>query len=186
MLFFRKKQVKPSKTVLAFGSFDLLHAGHENFLSQAREHGDHLTVILARDKTIRSVKGRPPVNSERRRLKNLRQTGWADEVQLGNHNDKHKIILKLRPQVIALGYDQFVFTQTLQNTLIRHSLDTEIIRLSPYHPQVYKSSLLRARQEDGSNQRLPHSLHRPTTMPESADLATNELNITTPAKATTP
>jgi FAD synthetase len=157
MFFRHKKDISSSKTVLAFGSFDLLHAGHENFLGQARQLGNHLIVVLARDKTIRSVKGRPPVNSERKRLKNLRQTGWADEVILGNHDDKHKIILKIRPAVIALGYDQFVFTQTLQNTLIRHGLNTEITRLTPYYPQVYKSSLLRAKQENSEERQLSSS-----------------------------
>lgn len=151
MLFWKKKiKSANEKIVLAFGSFDILHAGHENSLRQAKELGDKLIVILARDKTIRSVKGHAPLNNERKRLKNLSQTGWADEIILGNHEDKHKIVLKIQPDIIALGYDQFVFTQTLQSTLIKHSLDSEIVRLTPYFPQVYKSSLLRAKQEEGA------------------------------------
>lgn len=149
MFFWKKKTKSPTeKVVLAFGSFDILHAGHENSLRQAKELGSKLIVVLARDKTIRSVKGRTPVNNERQRLKNLRQTGWADEIILGNHEDKHKIVLKVQPDIIALGYDQFVFTQTLQSTLIKHGLDSEVVRLTPYYPQVYKSSLLRAKQEE--------------------------------------
>ena len=151
MFFWKKKAAaQATKTVLAFGSFDLLHAGHENFLNQARALGEKLIVVLARDKTIRSVKGHDPVNNERQRVKNLRLKGWADEIILGNHEDKHKIVLKVRPDIIALGYDQFVFTQTLQSTLIKHGLDSEIVRLMPYLPQVYKSSILRAKQETGA------------------------------------
>lgn len=149
-MFFRKNKHHSSsnkKTVMAFGTFDLLHAGHENFLRQAKEQGEHLIIILARDKTVRSVKGRAPVNKEKIRLKNLKQTGWADQVELGNHRDKYKIILKHNPNCIVLGYDQFVFTQSLPKILIDNGLNIEIIRLNPYYPQVYKSSLLREKQE---------------------------------------
>lgn len=128
---------------MAFGTFDYLHAGHENFLKQARALGDSLIVVLARDGTVQSVKGRKALNNENQRLKNLRKTGWADKVILGNQDNKHQVILKNKPDVIVLGYDQFVFTQTLQKTLIDNNLNTEIVRLDAYLPQVYKSSLLR-------------------------------------------
>ena len=138
-----KRPVNDQKLVMAFGTFDYLHAGHENYLKQAKKLGDELIVIIARDQTVRSVKGQPPVNDENQRLKNLRLTGWADKVILGNLENKHQVILKHQPDVIALGYDQYAFTQTLQKTIIENSLSTEIIRLMPYFPQVYKSSLLR-------------------------------------------
>jgi len=144
-MFFRKSPKKSpnQKLVMAFGTFDYLHAGHENFLKQARSHGTTLLVVLALDNTVQSVKGRAPLHNENQRLKNLRKTGWADKVILGNKENKHQVILKNRPDVICLGYDQFVFTQTLQKTLIDNNLDTEIVRLEAYFPQVYKSSLLR-------------------------------------------
>jgi FAD synthetase len=149
MLFWKKnnKLSPEKKVVMAFGTFDLLHAGHQNYLRQAKENGDFLIVVLARDNTIRSVKGKSPANNEKQRVKNLRQTGWADHIELGNRQDKYKIILKHRPQVIALGYDQFVFTQALPKILIDNGLNTEIIRTTPYYPQVYKSSLLREKKE---------------------------------------
>jgi FAD synthetase len=147
MFFWNKKNQLEGKIIMAFGTFDLLHAGHENFLREARRLGDHLIVVLARDNTVRSVKGRPPVNRERVRLKNLQKSGWADKVVLGNLDNKHKIILKHRPSVIALGYDQFAFTQTLQKTFIDNNLNTEIIRMDAYFPQTYKSSLIRQAQE---------------------------------------
>lgn len=128
---------------MAFGTFDYLHAGHENFLKQARALGDTILVVLARDSTVQSVKGRKALNDENQRLKNLRKTGWADKVILGNKDNKHQVILKNKPDVIVLGYDQFIFTQTLQKTLIDNNLNTEIVRLDAYFPQVYKSSLLR-------------------------------------------
>lgn len=162
-MFFSKSSKKSAdeKLVMAFGTFDYLHAGHENFLKQARALGDILLIVLARDTTVKSVKGRTPLHNENQRLKNLRKTGWADQVVLGNQDNKHQVILKNRPDIIALGYDQFVFTQTLQKTLIDNNLNTEIIRLEAYFPQVYKSSLLREKLE-----------------------SVNPVNISTPLKST--
>lgn len=150
MFFSKKNQSNPDrKLVMAFGTFDFLHAGHETFLKQAKSHGTELLVVLARDNTVRSVKGRSPANNEQKRLKNLRQTGWADKVILGHQTDKHKVVLQHKPEVIALGYDQFVFTQTLQKTLIDNNLNSEIVRLESYLPQVYKSSIIRQKLEEG-------------------------------------
>lgn len=133
---------------MAFGTFDLLHAGHEHYLKQARELGDYLIVVIGLDQTVRSVKGEAPSNSERARLNNLKKTGWADKVILGNAQDKHAVILKYKPQILALGYDQFVFTQKLGKTLIDAGLNTEIVRLMPYYPQVHKSSIIRQKTPD--------------------------------------
>lgn len=166
MFFQKKNQAKSDhKLVMAFGTFDFLHAGHENFLKQAKQFGTELLVVLARDNTVRSVKGRNPVNNENKRLKALRQTGWVDKVILGNQSDKHKVILQHKPAIIALGYDQFVFTQTLQKTLIDHNLNSEIIRLEAYLPQVYKSSLIRQNLED---KKSPSTASPFTTPLESA------------------
>lgn len=152
------KKSADQKLVMAFGTFDYLHAGHENFLRQARDLGDILLVVLARDNTVQSVKGRAPLNDENQRLKNLRKTGWADKVILGSETDKHAVVIKNRPDIIALGYDQFVFTQTLQKTLIDHKFNTEIVRTDAYFPQVYKSSLLREKLETTTTSKIADPL----------------------------
>ena len=56
-----------AKKVLVSGCFDLLHSGHVAFLQTAARYGD-LYVAIGSDKTIRDLKGRPPVNSEEERL----------------------------------------------------------------------------------------------------------------------
>jgi len=131
------------KTVMAFGTFDLFHAGHENYLRQAKELGDQLMVIIARDETVKKIKGNAPVHNENERLKNVKASGIADKVILGYKDDKYKVLKKFRPDVIALGYDQFVFTQRLEKTLIDLKLNATIVRLMPYFAQIYKSSLLK-------------------------------------------
>jgi FAD synthetase len=135
------------KLVMTFGTFDFLHAGHEFYLKKAAELGDELIVIIARDRTVTQIKGKAPVHNERQRARGVRTLGIASRVVLGNHHDKHKVIRKYRPDVIALGYDQFVFTQTLKKKLIDLKLDTQIVRIDAHFPQVYKSSLIREAKE---------------------------------------
>ncbi len=140
-----KRNNGDKKLVMAFGTFDFFHDGHQHFLNRARELGDYLLVVIARDNTVRQIKGESPVNNERKRLKTVKSKGVADKVILGYHRDKHKVIRKYRPDIIALGYDQFVFTQTLKKTLIDLKMDTVIHRTEAHFPQVYKSSLIRKR-----------------------------------------
>ena len=129
--------------VITFGTFDRFHLGHEAYLKQAKALGDFLIVVMARDKTVRKVKGRMPDFSEKERLKAVKNSGIADKVILGELKDKYEIILRFKPNVIALGYDQFVFTFGLRKFLIDNSIDAKIVRMNPYKPNVYKTSLMR-------------------------------------------
>ena len=40
------------KKVMTFGSFDVLHKGHEHYLKEAKSYGDYLIVVVARDENI--------------------------------------------------------------------------------------------------------------------------------------
>lgn len=148
------------KTVMIFGTFDYLHAGHENYIQQAREYGNIVIAVVARDKTVGKVKSQKPDHNEKERLNVIKNSGLVDKAVLGNLDDKHKIILKYKPDVIALGYDQFAFTYTLQKTMIDHKLNTEIIRLKAYRPEVYKSSIIKEKQlaKDGKKHEAQQSL----------------------------
>ncbi len=131
---------------MVFGTFDYLHAGHENLFIQARELGNEIVAIIARDKTVRNIKGEIPDHDEKERLENLKNTGWAEFVVLGNPKDKTKVIKEYRPDIIALGYDQFAFTYRLEKFLMEISLDAKIVRLKPYRPDMYKSSIIKKKK----------------------------------------
>lgn len=133
--------------VMVFGTFDYLHAGHENLFVQARELGDEIIAIIGRDKTVKTIKGELPDHNEKERVKNLEATGWADKVVLGSNKDKNQVLKDYRPDVIALGYDQFAFTYRLEKFLMDIKLDAKIVRLMPYRPDLYKSSLLKEKKE---------------------------------------
>ena len=132
------------KKVLVFGTFDIFHEGHRDFLKQAREHGDFLCAVVARDATVVKVKGAPSQNDEQIRLATLKNSGLVDEAMLGSLDDKYEAIKKYAPDVICLGYDQKFFIDNLRDKLEELGLqNTEVVRLKAYHPEEYKSSKLR-------------------------------------------
>jgi FAD synthetase len=132
-----------TKKIIVFGTFDIIHPGHENLFKQARKFGSYLIVVVARDKTIKEVKGRLPVNNERARKNNILKLKIADKVILGDLKDKHKAIKKFKPEVICLGYDQKFFVDGLKAPLIRGVggvKRVKIIRLKSHKPNIYKTS----------------------------------------------
>ena len=128
---------------MAFGTFDHFHAGHESYLKQAKALGDYLVVVIARDETVRQIKGKHADKDERARRAAVLASGLADKVVLGEKGDKYAVIKKHAPNVIALGYDQFAFTFRLEKFLIDNGFDTKIVRMNSYRPTVYKTSLIR-------------------------------------------
>jgi len=126
------------KTVMAFGTFDLLHPGHVNFLKQAKKHG-RLTVIIARDRTVKRIKGKLPWHSETKRQQAVLSLNLAARVVLGSLTDKYAAIRKYRPNIIALGYDQNHFTKELASRF----KNIKIVRLKAFKPNKFKTSLIK-------------------------------------------
>ncbi|MFZ2192930.1 MAG: adenylyltransferase/cytidyltransferase family protein [Candidatus Moraniibacteriota bacterium] len=128
------------KKIMAFGTFDVYHKGHENYLRQAKKLGEYLVVVVARDKNVLRIKKQDTRNKEQERLKEIKLSGLVDEVVLGNLKDRYKIIEKYRPSVIALGYDQKVDLVELKDKLKKFNLNAKIVRLKSFKPEIYKSS----------------------------------------------
>jgi len=124
-------------TVLVFGTFDVIHKGHIDFFRQAREFGDCLAIVVAKDENAKKI-GKKVKNGEQKRLADVRQ--YADLVFLGHADDYFKIIEEVKPDVICLGYDQH--DRNLQNELRKRNLKIKVVRLKPFNPEKYHSSLL--------------------------------------------
>jgi FAD synthetase len=131
------------KKVMCFGTFDILHDGHKFYLTEAKKLGGFLVVVVARDETVKSVKGRQPLHSESERVHNLQQLRIADKVVLGNPGDKLKVVEDEKPNIICLGYDQTFFTDDIKEKLLQRGLDVEVVRLPAFKPELYKSSLIK-------------------------------------------
>lgn len=126
--------------VIVFGTFDLIHKGHIHMLKEARSYGDYLVVVVSRDQTVGKVKGKTPKFDEQTRLKQVKDLGLADKVRLGYLEDKYRAIAEEKPDVVALGYDQREFVDNLEEAV---GENTRLVRLSSYHPEIYKSSKLK-------------------------------------------
>lgn len=131
------------KKVIVFGTFDIFHDGHRNFLEQAKKYGDFLQVVVARDATVLKVKKYASRYSEQERLDVIKKSALADEVVLGSLNDKYAVIRNYKPDIICLGYDQKFFINDLRKRLDEAGLSkTKIVKLKSYNPEIYKSSKL--------------------------------------------
>ena len=140
------KNTIPEK-VLVFGTYDVFHPGHEHHLRKAKLRGEKLYVVVARDETVKKMKGVNPQNSEKKRMARIKSLDFVHKVYLGGEGDKYKIIEKIRPDLICLGYDQTHFTRGLKEALKRRGLNPKIVRFREAHlPEKYKSSLIRKRK----------------------------------------
>jgi FAD synthetase len=130
--------------VLVFGTFDGLHPGHMAFLQQAKQLGDELVVCVAPDEVVTRLKGRAPVFPLTERLQALQNTSLVTEatggdLELGGYD----CYQRLKPDLVAFGYDQQALAEDFQRFQQAARDETPRVVLKPYHPETYKSSLLR-------------------------------------------
>lgn len=138
------------RKVLVFGTFDGLHKGHLHLFKQALRQAQgkpedgkpYLVVVVARDVTVKKVKNHAPKFNEQERLKAVYKCKLVNDAQLGNLKSYYKKIKEIKPQVICLGYDQVAFIDNLEKEIAKMKIKIEIVRLKPYMPKKYKSSLL--------------------------------------------
>jgi FAD synthetase len=130
--------------VLASGVFDLLHLGHVKFLEEAKKAGGKnakLLVIIARDSTVEKTKGRKPIMPENQRRALVESLKLVDEASLGLEDfDIGNIIEKIKPDVVALGYDQLEMEELVRQYLNNHKLKTKIIRIGKFEADELDSS----------------------------------------------
>lgn len=130
------------RVVMTGGVFDILHVGHLATLEAARALGDVLVVVVARDSTVERLKGRKPLNPEEHRLRLVSALKPVDVALLGDPKDPMKTVELVRPDVIALGYDQKHDEEEIKAGLRERGLSADVIRLSIEVPNVKSSKLL--------------------------------------------
>lgn len=116
--------------VMATGVFDLLHPGHLYFLEKARELGDELVVVIAKDSTVRRQKHEPITPEEMRRTM-VESLKPVDRAVLGTEGDMYAIVEEVKPDIIAIGYDQPFETEKIEAELEKRGLKATVRRL-PY------------------------------------------------------
>ncbi|WP_129843231.1 D-glycero-beta-D-manno-heptose 1-phosphate adenylyltransferase [Streptomyces sp. RFCAC02] len=92
--------------VAAGGCFDLLHAGHVQFLENARRTGDCLVVCVNSDASVRRLKGPGrPLNPAADRVRVLGGLGCVDAVAEFGEDTPEALLRELRPDVWVKGGD---------------------------------------------------------------------------------
>jgi len=92
--------------VFTNGVFDILHAGHVDYLRRAKQLGDVLVVGVNSDKSAGRLKGRNrPINTESDRVALVEALDPVDHVILFDEDDPSNVIRTLRPEIHAKGGD---------------------------------------------------------------------------------
>lgn len=124
------------KTVLAAGVFDLLHYGHIRYLEEAKKAGGQdarLVVIVARDETVRRLKGHPPIIPEDQRRAVIEALKVVDEALLGHEEmDLIQVIEQVKPDIVVMGHDQQGIKTQVEKVNKVLNADIEIVQLKQF------------------------------------------------------
>jgi FAD synthetase len=124
--------------------FDLLHLGHVKFLEEAKKAGGknaELVVIVARDSTVQDTKGRKPIMPENQRRALVESLRVVDVAVLGLEDfDIGDVIERVKPDVIALGYDQVDMERRVREYVNKHGLGVKVVRLGKFENDELSSS----------------------------------------------
>jgi FAD synthetase len=135
---------RKQRIVLASGVFDLLHLGHVRFLEDAKKTGgtnSKLVVIIAKDSTTEKLKGKKPIMSEEQRCALVESLKVVDEAILGYEGlDIGEVIEKIKPDIIALGYDQIEMENEVKEYISKHKLPVSIFRVGKFGENILDSS----------------------------------------------
>jgi D-beta-D-heptose 7-phosphate kinase/D-beta-D-heptose 1-phosphate adenosyltransferase len=94
------------KIVFTNGCFDIVHAGHVDYLKKARQLGDVLIVGLNSDSSVQSIKGeKRPINNQDDRATILSAFYFVDYVVIFEQNTPYELINVIKPDILVKGSD---------------------------------------------------------------------------------
>lgn len=135
---------KRRRTVLASGVFDLLHLGHVKYLENAKDAGGanaRLIVVVSRDNIVEKRKGSRPIMPENQRRALVESLKVVDQAILGYATfDIEKIIGNLKPDVIAVGYDQEDIEKIVKKFVKERDSKIKVVRIGKFGKNEMNSS----------------------------------------------
>ncbi|MGD0395552.1 MAG: adenylyltransferase/cytidyltransferase family protein [Nitrososphaerales archaeon] len=131
------------KVVFIGGGFEVIHRGHLYTITKAKSLGDVLVVVVARDRTIRERKKREPISDENQRLALLSSLRQVDAAILGVEGNVYDTLEKVRPDVVALGYDQHHMESEIEGESKTRGIKLRVVRLDSPNPNLKTSALLK-------------------------------------------
>ena len=121
-----------TRTVIAQGTFDIVHPGHVHYLEEAAAMGDELYVIVARKANVDHKE--QPICPATQRRDVVDALAAVDEAILGHEEDIFVPIEEIDPDVIALGHDQHHDDAAIRSELEARGIDCEVRRASTGEP----------------------------------------------------
>ena len=137
-----------SRIVLAGGVFDIIHPGHIHTLNDAKKLGDLLVVVVATDKTAIKMKKREPLHSAELRQELVSSLTMVDLCIIGDEGDIFRTVDLVKPQIIALGYDQTHQEKFITDGCKKINLDVTVARLESPRPETSSSKIQKEYGED--------------------------------------
>lgn len=129
------------RVVLAGGVFDIIHPGHIHTLNAAKILGDVLVVVVATDNTAAKMKKRQPLHSKEQRQELVNSLSMVDLCLIGQEDDIFKTVNLVKPQIIALGYDQVHQEKFIIEGCKKINLDAKVARLQSPIPESSSSKI---------------------------------------------
>jgi len=127
--------------VLSGGVFDIIHPGHISTLNAAKALGDVLVVVVATDNTSEKMKKRKPLHTQEQRQELVNSLSMVDLCLVGQEDDIFKTVDRVRPQIIALGYDQVHQEKFITDGCKRINLEAKVARLQSPIPESSSSKI---------------------------------------------
>ncbi|MFL6511001.1 MAG: adenylyltransferase/cytidyltransferase family protein [Nitrososphaera sp.] len=130
------------KVVLVGGVFDLIHPGHIHTLKAAKAEGDVLVAIVARQSTAQKIKKyRKIYHDEKLRKALVTSLNFVDLALIGKEGTLYDTVEYVKPNVIALGYDQAHSEKDIAENCKKRNLNVQVIRLSTPIPESKSSKI---------------------------------------------
>jgi FAD synthetase len=130
------------KVVLVGGVFDLIHPGHIHTLKAAKAEGDVLVVVVARQSTAQKIKKyRKIYHDEKLRRDLVTSLNFVDLALIGKEGTLYDTVEYVKPNVIALGYDQAHSEKEIAENCKKRNLNVQVIRLSTPIPGSKSSKI---------------------------------------------
>src|SRR5438445_13028333 len=129
------------RVVLAGGVFDIIHPGHLHTLRAARALGNVLVVVIATDTTAQKMKKRIPLHNMELRRDLVSSLSMVDYAILGHEGDIFKTVAFVKPDIIALGYDQVHQEKFITDGCRKINVNVSIARLQSPIPDIKSSKI---------------------------------------------
>jgi cytidyltransferase-like protein len=129
------------RVVLAGGVFDIIHPGHIHTLRAAKALGNVLIVVIATDQTAQKMKHRLPLHNMEIRRDLVNSLLMVDHVVIGYEGDIFKTVALVKPDIIALGYDQIHQEKFITDGCKKINVNASIARLQSPIPDIKSSKI---------------------------------------------